>query len=89
LARGDHELAVVPGHIALLVAHHPHIRVGDVRPRPGVVAVGVRLIQRPLESPGPSLGCGVPGLLPGPLHGPARAILGGQPADVSELTQGW
>src|SRR5262249_57198306 len=55
LAGGDHELAVVPGHIALLVAHHPHVRVGDVRPRLGVVPVGARLVRPPLTSPPASL----------------------------------
>ena len=41
---GDDELAVVPGHVALLVAHHPHVRVGGVRPRlgPGPVARAAR-----------------------------------------------
>src|SRR5947208_4960993 len=51
LLRGDHELAVVPGHITLLVAHHPHVRVGDIRPRLGVVAVGARFVQGPPGRP--------------------------------------
>jgi hypothetical protein len=35
LAAGDHDLAVVTGDLALLVAHHPHVGVSDVRPRIG------------------------------------------------------
>jgi hypothetical protein len=44
LAVSDYDLAVVPGHIALLVAHYPHVRVGDVRPRLGAGLVGAGLM---------------------------------------------
>jgi hypothetical protein len=34
-------LPVVAGDVYLLVAHHPHVRVGGVRPRAAVAAVGM------------------------------------------------
>ena len=80
LLAGDHELAVVPGEVALLVAHHPHVGVGDVRSRLGVVAVGAWLVAgaapaAPLAGRG---GC-VPGFLFSPLRAAAGLVLGGQP----------
>jgi hypothetical protein len=80
LLAGDHELAVVPGHIALLVAHHPHVRVGDVRPRLGVVAVRARrLVGRAVAAPFPGRRGRLPGLLLGPLRVAAGLVLGRQP----------
>jgi hypothetical protein len=80
LIRGDHGLAVVPGHVALLVAHHPHVRVGDVRPRPGAGPVRARrLIGRPAPAPFPRRRGRLPGFLPGPLRLAARRVLSRQP----------
>jgi hypothetical protein len=47
LAGGDHGLAVAAGHVALLVAHHPHVRAGGVRPRPGAGPVRARRLTGP------------------------------------------
>ena len=69
LLAGDHELAVVPCHVALLVAHHPHVRVGDVRPRLGVVTVRPRrLITGAMPARLPGRRGRVPRLLLGPLR---------------------
>src|SRR5258708_38352202 len=62
LLAGDHELAVVPGEVALLVAHHPHAGVGDVRSRLGVAAVRAWLVAgaapaAPLAGRGGSVPC--------------------------------
>jgi hypothetical protein len=58
----------------------PHVRVGDVRPRLGVVAVRARrLIAGAVPAPFPGR-CGrVPGFLLGPLRVAARPVLGRQP----------
>ena len=79
LLRGDHELPVVPGHIALLVAHHPHVRVGDIRPRLGAGPVGARLIARAVPARFPGRRGRVPGFLLGPLRVAARLVLGEEP----------
>ena len=79
LVCGDHGLAVVPGHVAFLVPHHPHVRVGDVRPRLGAGPVGARLIARAAAAALPGRRSRVPGLLPGPLRLTARLVLGRQP----------
>jgi hypothetical protein len=63
LARGGHGLAVVPGHVALLVAHHPHVRVGDIRPRLGASPVGAHIIAGPAPARFPGRRGRVPGLL--------------------------
>ena len=80
LLAGDHELAVVPGEVALLVAHHPHVGVGDVRSRLGVVAVGAWLVAgAPPAAPLAGRGGCVPGFLFSPLRAAAGLVLGGQP----------
>jgi hypothetical protein len=81
LAGGDRKLAVVPGHVAFLVPHHPHVGVGDVRPGLGAGPVGARFIARAAPT-APFPGCRglVPGFLLGPLRVAAGLVLGRQPA---------
>ena len=79
LLAGDDQLAVVAGDVAFLVAHHPHVRVGDVRPRLGVVAVGPRLLRRPPAPRFVRRGSRFPRLDLGPLRVPASLVLGGEP----------
>ena len=79
LVCGDDELAVVPRYIALLVAHHPHVRVGDVRPRPGAGTVGARLIAGTAPAPFPGRRGRIPGILLCPLRVAARLVPGRQP----------
>jgi hypothetical protein len=77
---GDGELAVVAGDIALLVAHHPYVRAGDVRPRVRPGPVGARwLIGGMVSAAFPGRRGRLPGLLLGTLRVPARLVLGGQP----------
>ncbi|HBW18895.1 MAG TPA: hypothetical protein DEH11_07710, partial [Actinobacteria bacterium] len=70
LLHGDNKLAVVPGDVAFLVTHHPHVRVGGIRPRLGAGPVGARRLggRPPAPAPFPGSGGGVPGFLPGPLR---------------------
>jgi hypothetical protein len=83
LVCGDHELAVVTGNIAFLVAHHPHVRVGDVRPRLGVVAVGTRLVRWPPGRPLVPVSCRC---VPGHLLGPLRVAAGLSRCSLSQFT---
>jgi hypothetical protein len=79
LAGGDHELAVVAGDIAFLVAHHPHVRVGSVRPRLGPGPVRARRLGGgPAPAPFPGCRGRVPGFLLGPLFVAAGLVLGGE-----------
>jgi hypothetical protein len=68
MAGGDHELAVASGHVAFLVARHPHVRVGDIRPRVGADPVGARLIASAVPAPLPGRRGRIPGVLPSPLR---------------------
>ena len=78
LVCGDDGLAVVPGHVAFLVAHHPHAGVGDVGPRLGAGPVGARLIAGAAAAAPCSGRRGrVPGLLLSPLRIVAGLVLGG------------
>ena len=77
---GDHGLAVVTGHVAFLVAHHPHVRVGDIRPRLGPGPVRARrLVSRAAPAPLPGRRGRLPRLLLRPLGVAARLVLGRQP----------
>jgi hypothetical protein len=80
LVCGDHDLAVVPGHVAFLVAHHPDVRAGGVRPRPGAGPVRARrLISRAAPTPFPRCRGRVPCFLLRPLRVAARLVLSRQP----------
>ena len=80
LVRGDHDLAVVTGHVAFLVAHHTDVRVGGVRPGLGAGAVRAwRLIGRAAPAPFPGCRGSFPRFLLGPLRLAARLVLGGEP----------
>jgi hypothetical protein len=81
LVRGDDELAVVPGHVAFLVAHYPHVRVGGIRPRLGTGPVRARRLTGRAASPAAfpgGRGC-VPGFLLRPLRLAAGLVPGRQP----------
>ena len=79
-AGGDHGLAVAAGHVDFLVAHHPHVRAGGVRPRPGAGPVRARrLTGRAAAAPLPGRRGRVPGILPGPLGLTAGLVLGREP----------
>ena len=79
LLRGHDGLAVVPGHVAFLVPHHPYVGVGDIRPRLGAGPVSARLIAWAVPAPLPGRRGFLPGLLPGPLRLAARLVPGRQP----------
>ena len=80
LVCGDHDLAVVTGHVAFLVAHHPDVRAGGVRPGLGAGPVRARrLIGRAVPAPFPGCRGSLPRFLLGPLRLAARLVLGGKP----------
>src|SRR5262249_50311029 len=63
------------GDVAFLVSHHPHVLVGDIRPRLGVVAVGARLLRWPQAPRLARRGGRIPRLDLGPLRITAGPVL--------------